>query len=55
MGGFFGTIQNKRCVEELFYGIDYQSHLGTKRGGMATYSKDTGGFKRSIHNNAFQL
>lgn len=50
MGGFFGTIQHKRCVEELFYGIDYQSHLGTKRGGMATYSKDTGGFKRSIHN-----
>ena len=50
MGGFFGTIQNKRCVEELFYGIDYQSHLGTKRGGMATYSIETGGFKRSIHN-----
>ena len=50
MGGFFGTIQNKRCVEELFYGIDYQSHLGTKRGGMATYSVETGGFKRSIHN-----
>ncbi len=50
MGGFFGTIQHKRCVEELFYGIDYQSHLGTKRGGMATYSSETGGFKRSIHN-----
>ena len=50
MGGFFGTIQHKRCVEELFYGIDYQSHLGTKRGGMATYSIETGGFKRSIHN-----
>ena len=50
MGGFFGTIQHKRCVEELFYGIDYQSHLGTKRGGMATYSVETGGFKRSIHN-----
>lgn len=50
MGGFFGTIQKKRCVEELFYGIDYQSHLGTKRGGMATFSKETGGFKRSIHN-----
>ena len=50
MGGFFGTIQNKRCVEELFYGVDYQSHLGTKRGGMATYSIETGGFKRSIHN-----
>lgn len=50
MGGFFGTIQNKRCVEELFYGVDYQSHLGTKRGGIATYSIETGGFKRSIHN-----
>ena len=50
MGGFFGTIQNKRCVEELFYGVDYQSHLGTKRGGIATYSVETGGFKRSIHN-----
>ncbi len=50
MGGFFGTIQNKRCVEELFYGIDYQSHLGTKRGGMATFSKETQGFRRSIHN-----
>ena len=50
MGGFFGTIQKERCVEELFYGIDYQSHLGTKRGGMATYSKETGGFRRSIHN-----
>ena len=50
MGGFFGTIQKERCVEELFYGIDYQSHLGTKRGGMATYSKETEGFRRSIHN-----
>ena len=50
MGGFFGTIQRHRCVEELFYGVDYQSHLGTKRGGMATFSKETRGFKRSIHN-----
>ena len=50
MGGFFGTIQRKRCVEELFYGVDYQSHLGTKRGGIATFSTETGGFKRSIHN-----
>lgn len=50
MGGFFGTIQKKRCVEELFYGVDYQSHLGTKRGGIATFSLETGGFKRSIHN-----
>lgn len=50
MGGFFGTIQRRRCVEELFYGVDYQSHLGTKRGGMATFSTETQGFKRSIHN-----
>ena len=50
MGGFFGTIQQARCVEDLFYGIDYQSHLGTKRGGMVTYSTQTEEFKRSIHN-----
>lgn len=50
MGGFFGTIQHKRCVEELFYGVDYQSHLGTRRGGLATYSSETHGFRRSIHN-----
>lgn len=39
----------KPCGTELFYGTDYQSHMGTKRGGMATYSRD-GGFMRSIHN-----
>lgn len=50
MGGFFGTIQQTRCVEDLFYGVDYQSHLGTKRGGMVTYSTQTEEFKRSIHN-----
>jgi amidophosphoribosyltransferase len=50
MGGFFGTIQQARCVEDLFYGVDYQSHLGTKRGGMVTYSTQTEEFKRSIHN-----
>ncbi len=48
MGGFFGTISKKKCVADLFYGTDYQSHLGTKRGGMATYNSETG-FKRSIH------
>ena len=37
------------CRTDLFYGTDYQSHMGTKRGGMATYSKE-GGFMRSIHN-----
>ena len=49
MGGFFGTVQKQKCVTDLFYGTDYQSHLGTKRGGMTTLS-DTGEFLRSIHN-----
>lgn len=49
MGGFFGTVSTQPCVADLFYGTDYQSHLGTKRGGMATYSAE-GGFYRSIHN-----
>lgn len=49
MGGFFGTIQKRKCVTDLFYGTDYQSHLGTRRGGMATFNKETG-FYRSIHN-----
>ena len=49
MGGFFGTVQKRQCASDLFYGTDYQSHLGTKRGGMATLS-DTGEFLRSIHN-----
>ncbi|MEA2102598.1 MAG: amidophosphoribosyltransferase [Thermodesulfobacteriota bacterium] len=48
MGGFFGVVSNQDCVEDLFYGTDYHSHLGTKRGGIAVVSKD--GFKRSIHN-----
>ena len=49
MGGFFGTVQKQPCAADLFYGTDYQSHLGTKRGGMATLS-DAGEFLRSIHN-----
>ncbi len=48
MGGFFGTVSMKDCVTDLFYGTDYNSHLGTKRGGMATYDKEKG-FIRSIH------
>lgn len=49
MGGFFGTInKHQRCISDLFYGTDYQSHLGTRRGGMATLS-DEGEFFRSIH------
>ena len=49
MGGFFGTISKSSCVTDLFYGTDYNSHLGTRRGGMATYDKNAG-FIRSIHN-----
>lgn len=48
MGGFFGVASKNDCVLELFYGVDYHSHLGTRRGGMATYGKD--GFNRAIHN-----
>ncbi|MBD5237180.1 MAG: amidophosphoribosyltransferase, partial [Bacteroidales bacterium] len=49
MGGFFGTVSKKSCVNDLFYGTDYNSHLGTRRGGMATYDEETGRFARSIH------
>ena len=48
MGGFFGVASRKDCVLDLFYGVDYHSHLGTRRGGMAVYGKD--GFNRAIHN-----
>ena len=48
MGGFFGVASKKDCVLDLFYGVDYHSHLGTRRGGMAVYGKD--GFDRAIHN-----
>lgn len=48
MGGFFGCVLRKDCVTDLFYGTDYNSHLGTKRGGMATYDPEKG-FVRSIH------
>lgn len=49
MGGFFGTISKSACSTDLFYGTDYNSHLGTRRGGMVTYDKESG-FTRSIHN-----
>lgn len=48
MGGFFGTISNSACATDLFYGTDYNSHLGTRRGGMVTLHD--GVFKRAIHN-----
>lgn len=50
MGGFFGTVSKASCVTDLFYGTDYNSHLGTKRGGLATYNEEDGMFARSIHN-----
>ncbi len=48
MGGFFGIVSKDDCINDLFYGTDYHSHLGTKRGGLAT--KNSKGFSRSIHN-----
>ena len=44
MGGFFGCVSNRDCVNDLFYGIDYHSHLGTRRAGMAMVGPD--GFRR---------
>ncbi len=48
MSGFFGVANKENCVLDLFFGVDYHSHLGTRRGGMAVY--DNGVFSRAIHN-----
>lgn len=48
MGGFFGVASKSNCINDLFYGTDYHSHMGTKRGGMATIGSE--GFVRIIHN-----
>ena len=48
MSGFFGVASKESCVLDLFFGIDYHSHLGTRRGGMAVHGNN--GFQRSIHN-----
>lgn len=48
MGGFFGSISVKSCINDVFYGTDYNSHLGTKRAGIVTFDKELG-FNRSIH------
>lgn len=50
MGGFFGTVAREACITDLFYGTDYNSHLGTKRGGLATYDEEKHCFSRAIHN-----
>lgn len=48
MGGFFGAVSKNDCISDVFFGTDYHSHLGTRRGGMTAYS-DKLGFQRSIH------
>jgi amidophosphoribosyltransferase len=49
LGGIFGVVSKKDCVADLFFGTDYHSHLGTRRGGMAVYDQEEG-FDRAIHN-----
>ncbi len=49
MGGFFGAITRKECKYDVFFGTDYHSHLGTRRGGLAFYDPQKG-FQRQIHN-----
>ncbi len=48
MGGLFGCVSKEDCLNDLFYGTDYHSHLGTRRGGLAV--KNAADFSRSIHN-----
>ena len=47
MGGFFGVVSEKKCTLDLFYGVDYHSHLGTQHGGMAVFQD--GRFCHTIH------
>jgi len=49
MGGFFGITSHQDCMMDVFFGVDYHSHLGTRRGGMAAYDKNVG-LQRVIHN-----
>lgn len=49
MSGFFGVASKRDCVLDLFFGVDYHSHLGTRRAGMTVYGKEEG-FNRAIHN-----
>ena len=48
MGGFFGIASKIDCVNDVFFGTDYHSHLGTRRGGMVAYNREDG-FQRGIH------
>ena len=49
MGGFFGTVSKRDAISDVFFGTDYHSHLGTRRGGMAAYDAEIG-LQREIHN-----
>ena len=49
MGGFFGITSKEDCILDVYFGTDYHSHLGTRRGGIAAYDPETG-FQREIHN-----
>ena len=49
MGGFFGAVSKHEAISDVFFGTDYHSHLGTRRGGMAAYDKKIG-LQRDIHN-----
>ena len=49
MGGFFGAVSKEDCVFDLFFGVDYHSHLGTRRAGLAVYDEENG-FDKAIHN-----
>ena len=49
MGGFFGVTSKRDCVADVFFGVDYHSHLGTRRGGMVSWDSEEG-FTRDIHN-----
>ena len=49
MGGFFGAVSNRDVVTDVYFGVDYHSHLGTRRGGMVIYDKEDG-YQRQIHN-----
>ncbi len=49
MGGFFGIVSRRECLEDVFFGVDYHTHLGTRRGGLAAYDPELG-LQRKIHN-----
>ena len=49
MGGFFGITSTRDCMADVFFGTDYHSHLGTRRGGLAAYDPELG-LQREIHN-----